>query len=220
MTSTVGAPVLVPGIATGVGSLPHTDPARAAELVLRCLPELPAAPQLPARDPREGMLAQWLVALPEVAIGSDGAVEVVGTSNLAPECTFREQEHAGLLAFLDAASALDRTPDRVKVQITGPLTLGLALHHAGVPTRHAFARAAELARAWSVAMERVLDERLPDTPVVLFFDEPSLVAWRRGDAPLDRERAIDVLSGALAAVDCATGVHVCGDGDVGLALEA
>ena len=61
---------------------------------------------------------------------------------------------------------------------------------------------------------------MPDTSVVLFFDEPALVAWRRGDAPLDRESAIDVLSGALAAVDCVTGVHVCGDGDLGLALEA
>ena len=55
---------------------------------------------------------------------------------------------------------------------------------------------------------------------MLFFDEPALVAWRRGDAPLDRESAIDVLSGALAAVDCVTGVHVCGDGDLALALEA
>ena len=29
-----------------------------------------------------------------------------------------------------------------------------------------------------------------------------------------------MLSGALAAADCITGVHVCGDGDLGLALEA
>ena len=29
-----------------------------------------------------------------------------------------------------------------------------------------------------------------------------------------------MLSGALAAVDCVTGVHVCGDGDLGLALES
>ena len=55
---------------------------------------------------------------------------------------------------------------------------------------------------------------------MLFFDEPSLVSWRRDDAPLDRESAIDVLSGALAAVDCITGVHVCSDGDLALALEA
>jgi hypothetical protein len=55
---------------------------------------------------------------------------------------------------------------------------------------------------------------------VLFFDEPALVSWHRGNEPLDRESAIDVLSGALASVDCVTGVHVCSDGDVALALEA
>ncbi len=68
MTPTLRAPVLVPGVATGIGSLPHDDPTTAAELVLRCLPELPAVPQLPGRDPREGMIAQWLVALPEVEV--------------------------------------------------------------------------------------------------------------------------------------------------------
>ncbi|HXY92614.1 MAG TPA: hypothetical protein VEP49_09075 [Acidimicrobiia bacterium] len=214
------APVLQPGLATGIGSLPHTDARAAAELVLRCLPELPAIPQLPSRDPREGMLAQWLMALPEVQVGDDGSIDVAGVSNLAPECVFDERAHAGLLAFLDAADAHDRPIDRVKVQVTGPLTLGVALRAAGMPTRHAFARAAEATRAWSVALEDLLDARLPDAALVLFLDEPALVRWRRGDAPLDRESAIDVLSGALAAVDCVAGVHVCGEGDLGLALEA
>jgi methionine synthase II (cobalamin-independent) len=220
VTPVLGAPVLLPGLATGVGSLPHTHPRAAAEVVLRCLPELPAAPQLPARDPREGMLAQWLVALPEVSVADDGSIDVVGTSNTAPHCVFDDTAHAGLLAFLDAASEQERVLERVKVQITGPLTLGVALRAAGMRTRHAFARAAELTRAWSVALEELLTERLPDASVVLFFDEPALVGWRRGDAALDRDSAIDVLSGALAAVDCVTGVHVCGDGDLGLALEA
>jgi hypothetical protein len=220
MTPTLRAPVLLPGLATGIGSLPHTDARAAAEAVLRCLPELPAAPQLPARDPREGMLSQWLGALPEVTVARDGSLDIAGTSELGPECIFDEHAHAGLLAFLDAASALERPPVRVKVQVTGPLTLGVALRAAGMPARRAFRRAAAVTRAWSVALEDVLSERLPHSSVVLFFDEPALVAWRRGDAPLDRESAIDVLSGALAAVDCVTGVHVCGDGDLGLALEA
>lgn len=220
MTSTLRAPVLLPGLATGIGSLPHTDAQAAAEVVLRCLPEFPAAPQLPARDPREGMLAQWLGALPEINVAADGSIEIMGASQLPPECIFDDSAHAGLLAFLDAASALDRAPVRVKVQVTGPLTLGVALRTAGMPEQRAFRRAAAATRAWSVALEELLNARLPNTSVVLFFDEPALVAWRRGDAPLDRESAIDVLSGALAAVDCITGVHVCGDGDLGLVLEA
>jgi hypothetical protein len=220
MSPTVRAPVLVPGVATGIGSLPHDDPATAAELVLRCLPDLPSVPQLPGRDPREGMLAQWLVALPEVDVAPDGSLTVRGDSEAAPECVFDDDAHSGLLAFLDVASRAKRSPVRIKAQVTGPLTLGTALHAAGMPAPRAFRRAAAATRAWSVALEELVGARLPDTALVLFLDEPSLVSWQRDDAPLDREAAIDVLSGALAAVDSMTGVHVCGDGDLSLALEA
>jgi hypothetical protein len=220
MSPTLRAPVLVPGVATGVGSLPHDDPRTAAEVVLRHLPELPAAPQLPARDPREGMLAQWLSALPEVAVAADGSFTVVHDSDAGPACNFDDGGHEGLLTFLDVAAAQDKPPVRVKVQVTGPLTLGMALHAAGVPAPRAFRRAAEATRAWSVAVEELVGERLPEAGLMLFFDEPALVSWHRGEEPLDRESAIDVLSGALASVDCVTGVHVCGDGDVALALEA
>jgi hypothetical protein len=89
-----------------------------------------------------------------------------------------------------------------------------------MPEHRAFRRAASVAREWAVTLERTLAHRLPATAVVVFFDEPALVSWRQGTGVLDRESAIDVLSGALAAVDSPTGVHVCGDGDVGLALEA
>ena len=89
-----------------------------------------------------------------------------------------------------------------------------------MPAPRAFRRAAEVTRAWSVAVEELVGAQLPDAGLVLFFDEPALVSWHRGDEPLDRESAIDVLSGALASVDCVTGVHVCSDGDVALALEA
>ena len=221
MTSTLRAPVLVPGLATGIGSLPHTDARDAAEVVLRCLPEFPAAPQLPARDPREGMLAQWLGALPEVEVGADGSFAILGTSDLAPECVFDESAHAGLLAFLDAASALERATGARE----GPGHRALDARCRVARRRRSGAAARSGARQKSRACGRsrsrsCCSTRLPQTSVVLFFDEPALVAWRRGNAPLDRESAIDVLSGALAAVDCVTGVHVCGDGDLGLALES
>src|SRR5262249_43747550 len=114
MSPTLRAPVLVPGVATGIGSLPHDDPVVAAELVLRRLPELPAVPQLPGRDPREGMLAQWLGALPEVEVAPDGSLAVLGDSDLEPECVFDEHAHSGLLGFLDVASRAERAPVRIK----------------------------------------------------------------------------------------------------------
>src|SRR5207244_2470554 len=62
------------GTATSIGSLPHTDTRAAAAFVLRTHPDLPAAPQLPNRSPLEGMLPQWLRALPEVQVGPDGSL--------------------------------------------------------------------------------------------------------------------------------------------------
>ena len=44
---------------------------------------------------------------------------------------------------------------------------------------------------------------LPDSSVVLFFDEPALVCWRDGAGPIEREIAIDLLSGALASTHAA-----------------
>jgi hypothetical protein len=85
-----------------VGSLPHTDATEAAALVLRCLPDLPAIPELPNRSPNEGLLARW-----------------------SDTIEFTDDAHGGMLAFLDAASVAP--PPMVKAQVAGPLTLGVHL---------------------------------------------------------------------------------------------
>jgi hypothetical protein len=220
MPSSLQTPVLTPGVATGIGSLPHDDPRAAVDAVFRCLPELPAVPRLPARDPREGLCAQWLGALPEVTVDPDGALSVLGASDAEPECVLDPNAHAGLLAFLDGAAARETPPSRVKAQVTGPLTLGTALVGAGMPPARAFRRAGAVARAWSVALEEEFARRLPGTGLLLFLDEPALGEWKHDRGILDRDSAVDILSGALAAAGCVTGVHVCGDGDLALALEA
>jgi hypothetical protein len=214
--------LLSSGLATGIGSLPHHDPMAAAASVLRWLPGLPAAPQLPARTPLEGMVAQWVRALPEVVLASDGTIERIDLAMLdAPiVCAFDTTAHGGLLAFLSHVQRRPKPVALVKVQVTGPLTLGMALTDAGLPASLAFERAGLLARAWARALEHIVAERLPGTELVLFFDEPGLAAFRDGRAPIDRERATDLLSGALAAAACVVGVHVCGEGDLRIALDA
>ena len=69
-------------------------------------------------------------------------------------------------------------------------------------------------------LEAVLAARLPATGLLLFVDEPALVRFARDEATIGRDDAIDLLSSTLAAVECVTGVHVCGDGDVRLAHAA
>lgn len=213
------ARLLSAGASTGVGSLPHADPAAAARLTLELHPHLPSAPQLPGRDPREGMIPQWLAAFPGVSVDTDGSVAVHDSLG-APVTELSTEAHGGLLAFLDAVEAADSVPRAVKLQLTGPLTLGTALAEGGVPVPDAFPAAAELAAAWARDLVNLASRRLPASHLVVFVDEPTLVQWRDGDGLIAREDAVDLLSGTLAAIDAVTGVHVCGDGERRMALEA
>ncbi len=221
MAAAVQALPLVPALATSIGSLPHTDARAAAELVLRSHPRLPAAPQLPARTPLEGIVAQWARALSEVHIEADGSITVDPTAaHEPPRAVLDIDAHGGLLAFLEVAASMPQPPPRVKVQIAGPLTLGVALQRAGLPTAVAFRRGAEAARAWASAIDEHVSAQLAGATLLLFFDEPALVEWNGDDPPLEHEVAVDILSGALAAPGCSTGVHVCGAGNRRVALEA
>src|SRR5207248_376334 len=186
------------------------DARAAAALTLRCLPELPAAPQLPFRSRREGVVAQWAGAVPGVVVHDDGAIELGSAVDpFGPLCpSFDAAAHAGLLTFLDVASRQSRPPKRVKVQIAGPLTLGVAFVDAGMDSALAFPLGARVARAWAGAMAELVSQRLPDAALLCFLDEPALVCWRDADGPIEREAATDLLSNALAACGGASGVHV------------
>jgi hypothetical protein len=210
------------GTATAIGSLPHRDAHAAAALTLRCLPELPAIPQLPVRSPREGVVAQWAAAVPGVVVHDDGAIEL--TSALDPlgrlKTLFDDSSHAGLLTFLEVAQRQPRPPKHIKAQLAGPLTLGVAFVEAGMDAALAFPLGARVARAWAAAIADLVSDRLPGSSLVCFFDEPALVRWRNAEGPIDREVATDLLSTALAACTGVSGVHVCGHGDLRLALDA
>ena len=215
------APALVPGLAAGIGSLPHTDAHAAAQVSLESTPRLPAAPQLPNRNVRELMLPQWAGALPEIVVEPSGRLRLdPGVEAAPPEPRFDANSHGGLLAFVDLLAQQPTPPVRVKLQLTGPLTLGLALCEAGMRPTVAFRRAAEVVQAWIPLLEALVATRLPGTQVVLVLDEPGLVVWRDSEGPIEREAAVDLLSGSLASVRGTAGVHVCGHGDRRLVLEA
>jgi hypothetical protein len=218
----MGGTELVAGLATAIGSLPHRDAHAAAALVLRVLPDLPAAPQLPHRSAAEGVIAQCATGVPGVAVRADGSLELTGPVDASAvfEPELSASTHGGLLAFLEVAAAQPRPPERVKVQVAGPLTLGRAFVETGMGAPDAFRLGAGVARGWARVIEQRVATALPDAHVLLFFDEPALVCWREGDGPIEREVAIDVLSAALASTNSRSGVHVCGAGDVRLALDA
>lgn len=216
-----GQRALRPGGVTSIGSLPHRDADAAAAFILRHHPELPAVPQLPRRSPLEGMVAQAARGIPGVTVRTDGTL-VVDAAELDPAApirpTFDGHSHAGLLAFLSLAAG--RT-EPVKLQLTGPVTLALALIEAGADAAVAFPVAAAAVRAEGAALLALCRRRLPEAPFLVFLDEPGLVRSSAG-LGIDTEAVVDVLSSGLAPLeeDAVTGVHCCGPTDWRVATAA
>lgn len=212
------------GAPTSVGSLPHRDRAAAIRFVLERTPELPAAPTLPAVDPLELMIPQALWGVPGVEVAEDGSFSVPDPEALDPAAPLGDRGLTGRpfttwRAFLDAVAG--RTGP-IKLQLTGPITTGLALVDAGVPARLAFAVASGAVATRARDLVALAGQRAPGVPRVVVFDEPGLVGGLRSDLPLPADEVVDVLSGALAAIEdgALTGVHVCGAADWRLIMQA
>lgn len=219
--------VLRPGLATTCGSLPHASLDEAADLLLGAVPDLPAAPTLPNRHPDEGMLGQAAAGMTGVAVDAGGGLVVVdpdavdaggvgdGAGDLPSEA------FASVLGFLDLL-ARRRWRGPVKLQCTGPVTLGAALVSAGVAPRRAFPAAGAATRRRARALVAATQQRLPGAALVVVVDEPSLAAATLGDAPVGVEEAVDLVSGTLAAVEAGavSGLHCCAPADWGAVLRA
>jgi hypothetical protein len=212
------------GTATAIGSLPLDVPAVAVDVVLQALPKLPAAPTLPARDPREQMLAQAAWGLRGVEVAADGSL-AVDPAGLDPRHPYAERggldgpPFTTLLAFLDAVRG---RRGAVKLQLTGPVTLGRALHEAGAPIEVAFAVGGAAVRERTDALLAAARHVLPAAPLVVFLDEPGLTGTDHPRFPLGNDEVIQMLSESLAAieVDAISGVHCCGPTDWSLVTQA
>ena len=221
-----GVDLLPAGVATSIGSLPHRDPGEAARFVLERNPELPAAPSLPNRSPAESMLAQAAWGVSGVIAGPDGSIQLTGRSSEVGRSRdpFRldEEPWVGLRVFLEQIQG--RT-DPVKLQLTGPVTFGRALHLAGVDVDRAFAVAGATVRARAAELVASARTLVPDAPLLVMLDEPGLVGSAHPRFPIEADQTLDLLSGAVAAIESMagpvlTGVHCCAAADWTTVLEA
>lgn len=167
-----------PGTATGVGSLPGTDPAEAARLVLGLLPGLPFLPELPGRGAVADLVGRTCALLVDLPVDlQPGGWRLV-------ERPGRDQRRAqdALARDLDALEEAAATvePPLLKVQSAGPWTLAASLELRGLEralSDHGAVR--ELTASLAEGLVRHLADlrrRLPQTTLLLQLDEPSLPA--------------------------------------------
>lgn len=221
------------GLATAIGSFPHTEPGPALELIGKYLPEAPAWPQLPKRGLRENMCPQFSSGLPALKldleegkiffqIGPDLSAELekfylkvieedLDYFALTPEYAL------GFHALLKYLPGRDRYP-LVKGCVTGPITFGLtitdqdrkpSLYHPEI--FDAITKAIAIKARWQV------QKLAPfcDLPLI-FIDEPYLASVGSALISLQVEEVIEKLNEVIAAIHQAgalAGIHCCANTD-------
>ncbi len=222
-------------IATGVGSLPIVDPDKAAELSLKYLPEAPIWPQLPQRDFREHMDAQYSETLPGLIVDDVKRRVFFDTSrDLTPAferfferylekdyAYFRmtDEYAAGFSAFVRAMKkGIPRGMRFVKGHITGPLTAGTSfkdetgrdvIHHEML--FDAVVKGLAMKAAWQIQELKQFNK-----PIIIFIDEPAMESLGSAFSAVSSEVVAEKLNEIIDTIHelgGIAGIHCCGNAD-------
>ena len=209
------------GSATGIGSMPGTDPAEAMRVVAGELPDFPYLPELPDRGPGAdltGRTAALLVDMP---------VEVTPRGWRLAERPGRDAARARsmLSADLDVLEeVLQGFDGPLKIQLCGPWTLAATLeltHTMNVALADPGAVADLTASLAEGAAAHAADvaKRVPGARLVVQFDEPALPSVTEGLVPtqsgmsrlaaVEADTVRDRLNQVLLSTPGYTVVHCC-----------
>jgi len=222
-------------IATGIGSLPVTDPDEAAKLSLQYLPEAPIWPQLPQRSFHEHMDGQYSESLPGIVVDEKKQRYSFDTSkDLTPELEkfferylekdysfFRISEDyaAGFYGFQRAVSkGLPKQTRFIKGAVTGPLTAGISFKdETGKDIIHndvmfdAVVKGLAMKAAWQIEAFKPLG-----LPVIIFIDEPAMEslgsAFSAASPAMVAEKLNEIID-TIHELGGIAGIHCCGNAD-------
>ncbi len=222
-------------MATGIGSLPLTDPDAAVALALRYLPEAPIWPQLPKRGFQEHMGGQYSEALPGIVRDEvrqrfsfdttqdlTPGLEHFFERYLAKDYDFfgLSAEHAaGFHALLRALAGKPPAQARfLKGHVTGPLTAGISYKdEQGRDIIHneqlydAVVKKLAMNAAWQIRKLGAFGR-----PIIVFLDEPAMETLGSAFSPAAPELVAEKLDEIIEAIHEAggiAGIHCCGNAD-------
>jgi methionine synthase II (cobalamin-independent) len=217
---------------TAIGSVPHTDPARACAEMLHYLKEIPVWPQLSRRAFRENMYVQFSEGFPGVVVTADKIyvdhsqdldkpLEALYTAYL--ENDFNKypvgaEYAAGLHHFLNLKGV---QPLAVKGQVTGPISWGLTVTDKNQRSiiyddtlADAAAKLLRLKAAWQENELRRISKN-----TIIFVDEPYMVSFGSAFFALSREKVVSLLEEVVGGISGIKGVHCCGNTDWSVLLD-
>ena len=172
------------GGASGVGSLPGTDPAEAMRLVVGELPDFAHLPELPARGPGADLIGRSAALLVDLAFDLTPA-----GWRLVPRPGIDQRRAQEFLAATSTPSTTSRRdgPARSRCRSPGPWTLAAGLERTrgdrAVVDAGARRDLAQSLAEGIAAHVAAVAARLPGAQVVVQLDEPSVPAVLQGGLP-------------------------------------
>jgi hypothetical protein len=202
------------GLATGIGSLPHKDIEAALALIFKYVPQIPFWPQLPKRDVREGMIAQFSENLPCLKVAREGlffssledrekGLEIFYEHIIAEDMDYFKISQ-------DFALGLYKFYQRLKKTASIKDDKGIALLHNQV-FMQAILKGLMMKALWQIKFLQKFGKK-----IILFIDEPYLAAFGSAYTPINREevvKGLEELTSAVKSADVLVGVHCCGNTD-------
>lgn len=215
-------------LATGIGSLPHSDPVIACDEVIRIFPQLPYAPTLPNRGLLENIVFCDSERLPGRVI-REGRLFVDRETDLPGEMEqvyldYIEENYSPYGVAPEYASGFHEfkkrsfhLPFALKCQVTGPVTFGMQVVDAEKRPIYYDSQYADVLSKLIALRARWLEQSLTGiagvTNTLVMVNEPYLAALGSSVVPIDMDTVksgwndiADLLRGSI-------GIHCCSNTD-------
>lgn len=229
-------------LGTAIGSLPHKDANQAVEVVLQSIPNAPIWPQLPANGLNEQMEIQYSEGIPRVVLDREkGRMYFDTTGDTSADLAeFYEKFCAddleafkitpefskGIYAMEAALKASKIKRPFVKVQTTGPLSVGLSIVDEAKRAIYynpefvdVVVKAMAMKCRWQVRKFQPFAEQ-----VICFVDEPILSAFGSSTyVSVTRDDTVAKLGEVIEAVhaeNAIAGVHCCGNTEWSILIDS
>ena len=228
--------------ATAIGSLPHSDPNAAVQVVLNAIPDAPIWPQLPASGMNEQMEPQYSEGIPRVVFDrvkdrmyidttgdTSGDLAAFYEDYLAENVDkfqITSEFSKGIYAMETALEAAGGKRPFVKVQVTGPVSWGLTAvdeNKRAIYYNEEFmdvvVKALAMKCRWQIRKFRKFAEN-----VICFIDEPILSAFGSSTyVSVTREDVVAKINEVVEAIHGEgglAGVHCCGNTEWSILIDA
>ena len=215
-------------LATGIGSLPHTDPVLACNEVVRIFPQLPYAPSLPNRGLLENIVFCDSERLPGRVI-REGRLLVDRKADLSGVMEqiyldYIEGNYSPYAIATEYASGFHEfkrrkfnSPFALKCQVTGPVTFGMQVVDAEKRPVYYDSQYADVLSKLIALRARWLEQTLTgDTGVantIVMVNEPYLAALGSSVVPIDMDSVKSGWHDIADLLQGSTGIHCCSNTD-------